>query len=264
VRITAGEYLSDTIELSPPHSPATVRILAFLRPGGPEELTTQAFVLPTPMRASFDQEEYAASDESLSVKLKVLLRDAYSVELARLDKDKTLRLSSTPRGRIEPELVTLTPSDPIGDAKVMLSAYRLGGELTLTAEATEANDPLEAGAAVVHVAPTAIALYWLAALGGLLGGALREALHTRSFRLWPRRVSQVLKLGLMGNAGLGAVVGFVVFAFFFGVLTPLKSVAVSFAPGLAVALGIVGGFGGVTLLESLGHFLSGIRSDRLS
>ena len=62
--------------------------------------------------------------------------------------------------------------------------------------------------------------------------------------------------GPLGHAVLGALVGFVVYASAYALLAPLK-VAVSFAPGSAVALGIVGGFGGVALLEKLGHLLSG-------
>jgi hypothetical protein len=155
------------------------------------------------------------------------------------------------RGVVNPSEVWIKPGQEHGH--VAYFSPSAIGEDTITAE----NPGLELGEWKITVVTSTAIIALFAGLGGMLGSVIRQVFKSRVRHLLPGWTGGHLKPGLMGEALGGIVCGLVLFqSAKLGVLPVTEWVGhgVSLSTGsrmFAFLWGVLGGFGGVVVLERL-------------
>jgi hypothetical protein len=155
------------------------------------------------------------------------------------------------RGVVNPSEVWIKPGQEHGHVRYVSPSTI--GEDTITAE----SPGLEVGEWKIAAVTSAASMAMFAGLGGMIGSVIRQAFKGRVSCLLPGWTGGHLKPGLMGKALGGIVFGLVLFqSARLGVfpVSDWMGHGVSLATGsrmFAFLWGVLGGFGGVVVLERL-------------
>lgn len=160
------------------------------------------------------------------------------------------------RGRIESgrgavKRASFTIPKGQSEAEVTYHPPAWGGEVSVRATSRGL-----VASRTLQVATATAALLLLTAVGGLLGGVSRDLYKEGIGRILPRWVRGRLDPGLLLDAAMSALFGIVLYyAVRLGLLQGLGTLLPQDlrldAPALAFVLGVLGGFGGVMVLERL-------------
>lgn len=160
------------------------------------------------------------------------------------------------RGRIESaqgavKQASFTIPKGQSNAQVTYHPPTWGGE-----ESVRATSQGLVASQTLQVATATAALLLLTAVGGVLGGVTRDLYKEGVGRILPRWIRGRLDPGLLLDAAMSAIFGIVLYyALTLGLLQGLGSFLPQDlrldAPALAFVLGVLGGFGGVMVLERL-------------
>jgi hypothetical protein len=257
--IPEGNSNSRQIEISS-EKPRLVSVSARIveaRPAAPrgardEDVAVVQFIPPRPERVVVKPEQTGSSP--LWLPLTVSLEDSEHTAITALDRAHTIQMSSRSGVSFDRKRLQLSPTKPTGHATARLGLFSWG-ELQIVAADVE-ND-LGTGSATVSVRVAATMLLLCAGLSGAFGALSRHAYRVRTSRLLPAWHNGRMKLGLLGNTVFGIGFGEVLYqAGRLGLLHP-PLVPSGSAPedgtllALALLLGVLGGFGGVVILDRL-------------
>ncbi len=259
VELKEGEDRSDPVELLPSE---LGRVRVFAQGGGApaHEQATVDFVAPLAVQIMFDPDQQTIRPHQSALPLAVRVADqdgikirtlatAHEIEVVSASDDSTVSFDPRP-------IFTLAPGHAAQQITVGLRSLPPGGELHLLARDKE-GDLATGFATLLLQSPlpvvSAVLLVFLAGLGGTCGGLVRHVYKVGSPNLWPQRGTDgQLQPGLVLNTISGALFGVVLFqAFDFGLVQLGLATGRPESPGIAFFFGVLGGFGGVYVLERL-------------
>ena len=255
--IPEGNSNSRQIEISS-EKPRLVSVSARIveaRPAarrGDEDVAVVQFVPPRPERVVVRPDQTDASP--LWLPLTVELEDSEHTAITALDQAHTIEMSSRRGVSFDRRRLQLSPTKPTGYATARFGFFSWG-EMQIVA--TDVENDLGTGSATVTVRIAASMLVLCAGLSGAFGALSRHVHRVRTTRLMPAWDRGRMKLGLVGHTVFGIGFGEVLYqAGRVGLLHP------ALVPGggppedgtvfaLALLLGVLGGFGGVVILDRL-------------
>ncbi|HXK09357.1 MAG TPA: hypothetical protein VMT70_06930 [Vicinamibacteria bacterium] len=241
---------SDAIDVTA-EEPGRVRVSAFLASTGKTDTKDVEFKAPEPKKILIDPAQATVLSQQTLLPLTVRLGDQQGVEIDAIDHVHRIDLRSATKSRVtfDPPGVTLAPKKASAHAHLDLSGVATGSELVVLAE--DGEHDLEPGLSRVKVTLAGYVLVLLAALGGALGGLARHVFRVGTPILWPTRVDGRLEPGAVGNVLSGALFGLFLFqAASLGLLT-VASLNVGDNRTLAFFLGVMGGVGGILVVEGM-------------
>jgi hypothetical protein len=257
ITISGGAALSEELDVLAAE-PGTVRIVAQVVPNGPRDEVEVRFDPPRPQRVILEASEDTIPSRQRTVVLAVKLADQDRVLLSELARTWEIHLSSPTDPRVtefDPETLSLTPDRPVGRSTlkfkelpaandILLRAMDLGGTL----------DPAEHTltlTGLLHETPGFI-LVLFAGLGGILGGLARDVYRRRIRQILPQWSAGYLHLGLVGNVAFSFLFGYVLYqAATLGLIGFRNLSGISATKGFAFLFGLLGGFGGISVLDQL-------------
>lgn len=189
---------------------------------------------------------YRYSEDSKECFLTLYLADEAGNYL-KADWDRKIIIKAN-RGEVSPKEITIAKNQESVDVTYLLPGSI--GEVIITAESAG----LEMGIWKMNIVVATYALLLSAGWGGLLGGILRHIYKMGIKQILPGWGAGNLDLGMVGNALSGFVIGLVLFYLAkSGVENAFDppTLATKFDLRFALLFGVLGGFGGMVVLDQV-------------
>ncbi|HJQ27015.1 MAG TPA: hypothetical protein VKA60_24215 [Blastocatellia bacterium] len=250
----AGDELSEPVCISSKR-PNEVTVTAKVLPNGPETHVKVKFVPPKPVEILFEGEEEVPVDHPIAP-LKISLKDADGEAITSLVGDWSINLETFPAdpkiAEFDPPGIELSKDRPSADLFLKVKDFSDTRPITLIAR----HNKLYATKSLLIHGASFLLLAVFAGLGGILGGMARDLYKAGVRYILPKKVRGQWVPGLVGN---------IVFSIFFGIFclqlgklgiykTPIDNY-IAATPTFAFCMGVVGGYGGIIILDWALHRL---------
>ncbi|MEK6302441.1 MAG: hypothetical protein AABO41_17155 [Acidobacteriota bacterium] len=246
--------------------PGLVSVTAQILPNGP---TAEAFLEalpPKPAKILFDSREGEKIRVDEEAWLTIRLVDADGIDITQLDHHREIRLTSpTDRDRVEfdntrgEKNVSLPGNPPSAQVAFTLKGAPGAREIRLRADDALSRD-LEAGFRTFTFdgdLPPIGYLFLIAAISGVVGGFIKDLRRHHAKKTLPMLKNRRPLLRILGNAPVAVVLGMMVFVAGriglvegVGLLTGIEASPAQLQM-MAMLLGVLGGFGGPSVLDRL-------------
>jgi hypothetical protein len=240
-------------------APGKVQVVASVVPSGSRDSVEIQFDPPRPARVILESGRDTIPLRQREVLLTIRLADQDRVVISQLDRTWRLRLSSPTDPRVtafDPDTVALSSDRPVGRSMLHLKGSPAPNDIRLLA--MDLDGTLDQGERTITIAgrigePEEYMLILFAGLGGIFGGLARDFYRRQVSRIVPSWSEGYLHLGLLGNAPFSFLFGYVLFqAAALGLLVGFEHApAIAGTLAFAFFFGVLGGFGGIVVLDRL-------------
>jgi len=266
----AGNPVSSEIDLTS-FDPKDVKVDAYMVESRElQDTTTVRFDPIRPVSIILDPVPEQLTSDKATAYLTVSLADEAGAPIKQLSDQHTIEISASSHPellRISKHSLVLSPDRPTAEARVETNGFPDSKELTLLALDSTASLTATKTFKFTGTLPgvALVILLLLAAAGGVVGGLTRHVFRARSTPVLPKRIHGRLKLGFIGNPPFSCLFGSILFlATRFGIgmggKLALDNLSRPDTMAFAGFLGVLGGFGGILVLDRL---LNRILPDRL-